>query len=410
MKKIYLIIVALVTLIVLISGCIKQIQQNPKANNTGWTQEGINNIVDSNNQFAFELYSELNNNQSNVFFSPYSIYSALAMAYEGARGETAQEMKSVFHFPDKSILRPNFAEIYNQMNTQNKNYELHTANALWAQQSYPFSNNYFNVIKDYYAGKATNLDFIKETEKSRQTINNWVEQQTNNKIKDLIKPGQLNDMTRLIITNAVYFKGKWVYQFDKKDTKEMDFRTLNETIKVPMMYLNSKAEFNYTETDDIQVLELPYTGNKISMFIFLPKNNISSLEKELNIEKIKEYEGMLKEQKVVIYLPKFKFKTRYVLNDQLIKMGMPTAFLADKADFSGMTGRRDLFISFVIHQAFVDVDEEGTEAAAATAVGMAATAVRQENIFKADHPFIFIIQDKTTGNILFLGKVVNPID
>ncbi|MEA1925225.1 MAG: serpin family protein [Candidatus Altiarchaeota archaeon] len=398
-----------VALVIFISGCVKQ-PTTPTGDDNAWTQEGINAVVNANNQFTFEIYSELNKNErGNIFLSPYSISSALAMTYEGAEGKTAEEMQDVFHFPEEDIRQPNSARIYNQLNERNKDYELHTANALWAQQDYRFLDEYSNTTERYYGGGVTNLDFVGETEKSRQIINGWVEDQTNDKIKDLIPPGQLNPMTRLVLTNAIYFKGTWVYQFDKKDTREMDFKiTPDNIIKVPMMHLdNDDARFNYAETEELQILELPYRGEEISMLILLPKEDIASLEKELDAEQLAEYKNILTKQGVVICLPKFTFETKYKLNDQLIEMGMPTAFTWPGADFSGMTGNNDLFISFVIHQAFVDVNEEGTEAAAATAVGMELGAM-PTNIFCADHPFIFIIQQKDTGNILFLGRVIDP--
>lgn len=391
-------------------------KQPPMANETGSTQEGVREVVDANNQFALELYPELSKNEKgNIFYSPYSISSALAMVYEGARGNTAEEIKSVFHFPNYEVLRPNFAAIYNDINEKSDAYELRAGNALWVQQDYHLLEDYKTVTERYYGGKAANVDFVKETEreKSRQTINSFIEEQTNGKIKDLIPKGMLDSMTRLVLTNAIYFKGTWVWQFDPKDTREEDFKiTPEKVVKVPMMYMEpepDKARFNYTDLEDLQILELPYKGEKISMLILLPKGNLSTSTIEpLTIEKLNEWKSKMKETKLdAIYLPKFEFDTKYFLNKDLKDLGMPTAF-SNNADFSGMSGKRDLFISFVIHQAYVKVDEKGTEAAAATAVGMKLTAVMPGNIFRADHPFIFIIQQKDTGNILFLGRVVDP--
>ncbi len=390
-----------------------QPDQPPQADNTGSTQQGVQDVANANNKFAFDLYSELNKSENgNIFYSPYSISAALAMTYEGAKGQTADEMKSVFHFPESNILRPNFAAIYNDINKENKDYELRTGNALWAQQDYPFLEDYMSRVEKYYGGKAANVDFIKETEKSRQTINNFIEEQTNNKIKDLIPEGFLDAMTRLVLTNAVYFKGIWEWQFDKSDTFEGDFKiTADNIIKTEMMNMEpnkDKAKFSYTDTGDLQILELPYKGDKISMLVLLPTENLDAIEPTLTAEKLNEYKSQMKETKLdSISLPKFEFDTKYFMEDILSNLGMPTAFL-ETADFSGMTGKKDLFIGFVIHQAYVKVDEEGTEAAAATAVGMKLTAVMPRNVFKADHPFIFIIQEKETGNILFLGRVVDP--
>lgn len=383
-----------------------------KADENGVTEEGLDSVVSANNQFALDLYSEFKDEEGNIFFSPYSISTALAMTYEGARGQTAEEIQSVFHFPaDDTVRRPAFARVYNELNREDKEYQLHTANALWAEQTYQFLPEYLNTVEKYYGGKTTNLDFITKTEKSRKTINNWVENQTNNKIKDLIPKGAIDVMTRLVLTNAIYFKGEWVKQFDEEDTSEQDFRVSSDkTVKVPMMRLTGEeAEFNYAETENLQILEMPYSGEELSMLILLPKeNDLGALEESLHTEKLDEWRKMIKEQRVNVYIPKFTFETKYTLNNYLKQMGMPTAF-SDNADFSGMTGNRDLFIGFVIHQAFVEVNEEGTEAAAATAVGMALTAMPEPTpVFRADHPFIFMIQERETGNILFLGKVADP--
>ena len=383
--------------------------QPPAADDTGSTPEGIQEVTNANNQFALEFYSELNKaEKGNLFFSPYSISAALAMTYEGAKGDTADEMQSVFHFPENNILRPNFAAIYNEINKKDKKYQLSTGNALWVQQDYPFLENYLTTVEKYYGGKAANVDFIGETEKSRQTINSFIEEQTNDKIKNLISKGVLNSMTRLVLTNAIYFKGTWEWEFDKSDTKERDFIiTEDNIVKVPMMYMDpDKATFNYADTDELQVLEMPYKDDEISMLILLPKENLESIE--FTTENLNKWKNQMKQEKLnSIYLPKFEFDTKYSLNENLKTLGMPTAF-SGSADFSGMTGGKDLFISEVIHQAYVKVDEKGTEAAAATAVVMELTAMPQEKRFRADHPFIFIIQEKQTGNILFLGKVTDP--
>ena len=389
-----------------------QPDQPPQADDTGSTQQGVQEVVNANNQFAFELYSEINKaKDSNIFYSPYSISSAIAMTYEGAKGQTADEMKSVFHFPESNILRPNFAEIYNDINKRTKAYELRTGNALWVQHDYPFLEDYTNRVEKYYGGKAANLDFIKETEKSRQTINSFIEEQTNNKIKDLIPSGALTPIMRLVLTNAIYFKGTWEWEFDKSDTREQDFKiTPTNIVKTPMMFMdNDKAEFNYADIGDLQILELPYKGEEISMLILLPTENLAAIEPSLTAEKLKEWKSQMNEFKLdAIYLPKFEFDTKYFMKDTLSAMGMPTAFEWPGADFSGMDGTEMLYIDKVIHQAYVKVDEKGTEAAAATAIMVGFGSAGPRNVFRADHPFIFIIQERETGNILFLGRVVDP--
>lgn len=392
------------------------------------TQEGIQEVVNANNQFAFDLYNEFDSQeQGNMFYSPYSISTALAMTYEGARGQTADEIQSVFHFPENSILRPNSAAIYNGLNEKNQEYELKTGNALWAQYDYEFLDEYMNNVEKYYGGKATNLDFAKETEKSRQTINSFIEEQTNGKIKDLIPKEVLSPMTRLVLTNAIYFKGTWEWEFDKSDTQERDFKiTPENVVKTEMMHMSpDEANFNYMETEKIQMIELPYKGDELSMLILLPRQgqewNWETREKiiydysiediEFNYEKFNEYKSEMKETNLdSIYLPKFEFDSKYFMAKNLENLGMPKAFIPGGADFSGMDGTNYLFISDVIHQAYVKVDEEGTEAAAATAVVMVESSMEGSGppVFNADHPFIFIIQEKQTGNILFLGRVNDP--
>jgi serpin B len=397
-------IIVLLLACLVILGCKEM--PAPKADDTGATAEGIASVVEANNRFAFEFYEQIDS-EDNVFFSPYSISVAFAMLYEGANGQTAEEIKDVFQYPEDDLTRrSSFASIYNEINKRDKEYKLSTANALWAQKDYQFLQSYLDTIKNRYGGNTTNLDFVRETEKSRQTINNWVEERTNDKIKDIIPPGVLNDMTRLVLTNAIYFKGDWVIKFDKKRTSKQDFKiTEDNVVQVDMMAMTGeKARFNYTETEDLQILELPYKGKEISMLVLLPKENLDNVS--LDAEKLAEYRNNLQERDINVYLPKFTFETKTDLNKILIDMGMPTAFSLD-ADLSGMDGTQNLFVTKAIHQAFVEVNEEGTEAAAATAIVVGFKGI-MTNEFRADHPFMFIIQQRDTGNILFMGKVVDP--
>lgn len=426
MNKKLLLIIAIIIVPVIILGVLrfKNIDfSNPAdfltslVNDTQPIPKEFDTVVEANNQFAFDLYSEYKSEKGNIFFSPYSISTALTMTYEGARGKTAEEMQAVLRIPkDDKKRRLESERIYNQINKNSKDYKLSTANALWAQEDYKFLEEYINNVEKYYGGKTTNLDFIKETEKSRVIINNWVEDQTNNKIKNLIPKESVSVMTRLILTNAIYFKGAWVLQFNKKNTKDEDFKTSSgKTVKIPMMKLTGDdAEFNYAKADKVQILELPYDGEDLSMLLILPEeDSLKKLERSINTKKLSEWKSVLKKQRVDIYIPKFKFETKYFMAETLKKMGMPLAFKWPGADFSGMDGTRNLYIGDVIHQAFVEVNEEGTEAAAATAVIMmwgSAGNIEEPVIpvFRADHPFIFIIQQKETGNILFMGRVSNP--
>ncbi|NPV84326.1 MAG: serpin family protein [Candidatus Aminicenantes bacterium] len=370
-------------------------------------------VVGAINYFAFDLYSYLKKGEpGNLFYSPFSLSVAMGMTYEGAREQTAAEIRQVFHYPDDiNILRQGFSEVLARVNRKDRNYDLRTANALWAQKNYPFLPEYFQAVEKYYGGRVTNLDFVGDTENSRLIINRWVEEQTSNRIKDLIPQGVITPLTRLVLTNAIYFKGLWEKQFPKKATAEADFRvSADKTVKVPMMFLQD-AEVNYFENEDLQAVELPYVGGEISMLVLLPKAELSRVESYLSSEKLEALRGMLTgREKVDIYLPRFKFETKYLMGGKeglLGKMGMPTAFTM-AADLSGLTGRKELYITEVVHQAFVEVNEEGTEAAAATAVIVGIKMVQRKPVFRADHPFIFIIQERQTGTILFLGRVVNP--
>lgn len=376
-------------------------------------------VVDGNNRFALDLYALLaddpTHRDDNLFFSPFSISSALAITYEGARGTTADEIRSVFHFPEnQSILRSGFAGVIEDINSRANAYTLRTANALWAEQTYPFLGDYISAAEQHYGARTTNLDFINTPDKSRGIINTWVEDQTEDRIKDLLQPGTINPLTRLVITNAIYFKGTWVAQFDEEKTTDADFRTgTGAIVRVPMMeQTDEDARYGYAETDILQALSMPYEsgeGKDLSMLVLLPKNDdLARIERSLNTRMLSSLQDSLRTRKVIVYFPKFVMETKYSLPVVLSAMGMPTAF-TPSADFSGMDGTRNLFIDDVIHQAFVEVNEEGTEAAAATAVEMVTKAVAvREPVFRADHPFFFMIRDNKTGTILFMGRLTDP--
>jgi serpin B len=380
------------------------------ADDEGVTPEGVKAVEDANNEFALKIYKEvIKEEKENIFISPYSISTALAIVYEGAREETAEEIVSVFGFPEgDSVRRSAVASIYNRLNTENDNYEMKTANALWVQEDYNLLPTFTEATERFYGGLARNIDFGKDPEKAREIINSWVAEKTNDIIDELFPENSFSDLTRLVITNAIYFKGDWEDEFDEEETTESDFHiNSDETVQVEMMQKRD-GEYRYYEDELVQVLEMPYKGEEVLMTVILPReNDLSAIENSITLEKIKTFGTKAYKQEVDVYLPKFEFDTDYQLNNYLQSLGMTRSFGGD-ADFSGMNGDRSLFIGKVVHSAYIKVDEKGTEAAAATGVVMELTSMPEEKKqFKADHPFIFIIQEKT-GNILFMGRVVNP--
>ncbi|MHC4425295.1 MAG: serpin family protein [Planctomycetota bacterium] len=384
-------------------------------------------ILEANNKFALGLYAKLQSRDGNLFFSPYSISTALAMVYAGARGETESQMAEVLHFPivvnpatessstpvpDRQRFASAFGKIIKDLNNRGQKgiYELSVANALWGQERYGFLEEFLELIKTNYGGQFSEVDFIRATEATRKTVNTWVERKTNNKIKNLIGKGVLDAMTRLVLTNATYFKGNWARQFEEERTRDAPF-TLADGKKIETAMMNQTAEFGYVETETFQALELPYVDDELSMIVLLPKkfDGLCDLEKTLTLENLSQWLGRLRKQEVVVSVPKFKMTSQFSLASVLKSMGMNDAF-SGSADFSGINGKRDLFISAVIHKAYVDVNEEGTEAAAATAVAVRLTSVAPVRIpvFRADHPFLFLIRDNDSVSILFIGRVMNP--
>jgi serine protease inhibitor len=370
-------------------------------------------VIRGNNAFAFDLYAHLAGQKGNLFFSPYSVSTALAMTYAGARGQTAIEMCETLHFPlPQEELHPAFARLLKEMDGKDKNrpFEMHIANALWGQKDYGFLNELLEVTKTNYGAGLREVDFVKDTEGARQTINRWVEEQTNDKIKELIQPRILDSDTRLVLTNAIYYKAPWQTPFSEGRTKEGEFHvTSDQKVMHPIMH--QTGEFKYLDVGEFQLLDMPYKGYDQSMVVLLPKktDGLAELEKTLTAQNLENWLTKGRERQVDVTFPRFKFMHAFELNKKLADMGMPDAFTPD-ADFSGMNGRKDLSISNVIHQAFVDVHEKGTEAAAATAVVMARASAPPEPPakFQADHPFVFVIRDNRTGSILFLGRVINP--
>ncbi len=376
-------------------------------------------IVDGGNQFALDLYQRMRSIKGNLFFSPSSISTALAMAYAGAAGETEAEMAKTLHFRmSKERLHEAMTALQAFWKTPDKKtgIRLNLANRLWGQQSYEFLPEFMTVTRDQYGAELARLDFA-QSEAARQTINGWVQQQTQDKITDLIPAGSISADTKLVLTNAVYFHGIWTDPFKKNVTKDQDFFiAATDKIKVPMMHRSDA--FRYGAIDDLQILEMPYGDGSLSMVLLLPSkiDGLAELEAKLTFQNLRSWTASVRqEEEVKVYLPRFKTTSQFEISGMLQAMGMKSAFDASTADFSGMTGGKDLFISAAIHKAFVDVNEEGTEAAAATGIIMAPTAAvidepKPPPVFRADHPFVFMIRDNRNQAILFLGRIMNPLN
>ncbi|XP_071342474.1 leukocyte elastase inhibitor-like [Trachinotus anak] len=376
-------------------------------------------ISSSNTVFALDLFRTLSqaNTAGNIFVSPLSISSALAMVYLGARGDTAAQMAQALSFGSGEGVHADFQTLTADINSPSASYILKTANRLYGETTSNFLSQFLADTQKFYQADLRAVDFIGAPEMCREEINSWVEQQTENKIKDLLKPGTVSTMTRLALVNAIYFKGNWMNRFDKANTKEMPFKvSQNETKPVQMMYQMKKLPYNYIPEHGLQILELPYMEEELSMFILLPDESakgsdpLLKLEKQLTQERLDEWtnrESMDVSSDVIVHLPKFKLEEDYQLNDPLAKLGMTDVFSSAKADLSGMTGEGGLFLSTVAHKAFVEVNEEGTEAAAATA-GIVSFCMLREEHFTADHPFLFFIRHNKTKSILFFGRFSSP--
>ncbi|KAI8513274.1 serine-type endopeptidase inhibitor [Branchiostoma belcheri] len=354
----------------------------------------------ANTEFALSLYRQLCGDGGNVFFSPYSISVALAMTSLGACGSTEAAMKGTLCFKDMSndVLHSTFSTLHQQLYASDK-CTLQTANRLYGEQTYSFLQDFLDATRKNYGAELASVDFKGAAEQVRGNINKWVEEQTKDKIKDLIPAGAVDSMTRLVLVNAIYFKGTWHKQFTTEVTWDEDFNiNNNEKVKVPMMKMDDK--FNYASL----------RGKELSMLIFLPDEveGIRDLESALTATILQTVSSQMKKRMIRVRLPRFKLEQDFSLGNTLKKMGMGEAF-GDGADFSGMSAAADLFISEVVHKAFVEVNEEGTEAAAGSGVRMMKRSLpRPPTPFFADHPFIFLIRDNRSSSVLFLGKMQKP--
>ncbi|XP_029897969.1 heterochromatin-associated protein MENT-like [Aquila chrysaetos chrysaetos] len=401
----------------------------------------------STNTFTLDLYKQLNeiSKGQNIFFSPWSIATALAMVYLGAKGDTATQMAEVLHFnqtagkegssettrpslgrPKKRKMDPEhkqaenihsgFKELLSAINKPSSTYLLKSANRLYEEKTYPLLPNFLQLITSYYNAKPQAVNFKTDAEQARALINSWVENETERKIQDLLPAGSLNTHTVLVLVNAIYFKGNWKKKFLEKNTSEMAFRlSKTKTKPVQMMFLQDEFLMLHETTMKFKIIELPYVENELSMFVLLPDDihdnttGLELVESELTYEKLAEWtkSANMVKAKVDLYLPKLKLEENYDLKSTLSSMGIRNAFDPIQADFTGMSVKKDLFISKVIHKAFIEVNEEGTEAAAATGV-LVLRSKAPTMTFKADHPFLFFIRHNKSQTILFFGRLCSP--
>jgi serpin B len=378
-------------------------------------------LVRGNTAFALDLYTQLRQEDGNRFLSPLSISTALAMTYAGAEGETALQMAKTLHFalpPDQlhAAFHRLLAELQGRNTTrigskETADIQLLSASALWSQSGERILPDFQKRIEVNYKGGLYPVDFRNAADEARRTINTWVEEQTREKIKDLLKPGQVSPQTRLILTNAIYFKAFWATPFSNEQTQPADFHVSpRDQVRVAMMHRIDR--FRYLDESAFQAIELPYKGETLGLMIVLPKaiDGLTPLESSLTPERLETWTKRLATRRVQVSIPKFKLTDEFELSRPLVALGMPLAFQPGAADFSGMTGTRDFNLSAVVHKAFVEVEEKGTEAAAATGVVAVTAAViaTPPPVFRADHPFFFLIRDIRTGSILFLGRLTNP--
>lgn len=393
--------------------------KSDKARNVeiAFEQADVDALVGGNNAFAFDLYQQLRSQDGNMIYSPFSISLAMAMVYGGARGGTAEQMASTLHFPftdQKLHSGYNWLDLELEKRAlgsegkKNSGFELSIANSIWGQQGYDFQQTFLDLLAENYGAGLRSTDFVNESEASRKAINEWVSDETKDKIQDLLPEGSVNPNTRLVLANAIYFFAPWLDEFDKNNTSAREFTLIDgNKVNVDMMY--AKHRYGYLFGPGYQAVEIPYRGDQVAFLAIMPdEGNFANFEEDLSADKMKEIRAQIQYGDVKLTMPKFKFESKFGLNDTLRALGISDAFDDGAADFSGIDGRKDLVITDVVHKAYIDVNEKGTEAAAATGIVVGVTSMREENVITLDHPFIFAIFDKVTGSILFLGRVTNP--
>ncbi|XP_006087257.1 serpin B3 isoform X1 [Myotis lucifugus] len=394
------------------------------------TNDTMNSLSEANTRFAYDLYQLFRKStKENIFYSPLSITSALAMVYLGSRKRTASEIQKVLHFnevienrtrgttraqvEESGNVHQQFQKLLTELNKPTDAYKLSLANRLYGDKKFQFFQEYLDNVKKFYLASVESADFVNATEETRKMINSWVESQTNEKIKDLFPKGSLNRSTILVLVNAIYFKGQWNEKFDPKGTKQGQFWLNKDTSKVVQM-MKQRNMFKFASLEDMQakILEIPYKDKDLSMVLLLPNeiDGLQQLEDKLTAEKLIEWTSSrnMSMRDVHVQLPRFKVEQSFELQATMKALGMVDAFSSQDADFTGMSGSGELVISAMIHKSFVEVTEEGTEAAAATGIGISTTSAPNYKMFHCDHPFLFLIKHNKTNSILFFGRFSSP--
>ncbi len=390
----------------------------PRITSLSVSKDDLAALTDGNDAFALDLYGSFRSQDSNLVFSPYSISSALAMTYAGALGQTESQMAQALHYTlPQDRLHPAFDQLDLNLRQEGQStskdqqpLQLNVVNAVWAEQTYSFLHQYLDLVAKYYGAGIRLVDFVHQSAPARQEINNWVSDQTQNKVQNLIAEGALDPSTRMVLVNAIYFKANWEQQFDPNHTQAAPFHLLDGSQSQVKMMSENLSGVRFVASSGYQAVELPYQGETATMDVIVPaEGQFEQFESTLNAQDLGKILGSMQPASVALGLPKFSFSASFDLSDRLSALGMSDAFDPNLADFSGMTGKRNLYINKVLHQAFVAVDENGTEAAAATSVIMGPTAILGPNItLTVDHPFLFVIRDLSSGQILFLGRVLDP--
>ncbi len=368
--------------------------------------------ADSTDAFSSDLYGQLSEKGKNLIYSPYSISSALSMTSLGALGVTKDEMQRVLHSGDENYDQQ-FGVVIRSLESVGKfgNVSLNTANSIWVEKNYRLRQRFIDLNRKYYNTGLYSVEFSKNPDKVRKEINKWIEEQTKDKIRDMLAENDLSRITRLVLANAVYFYGHWLHEFDPNKTEDQMFYPIDgEAVETPFMFI--KERFRIHKDRTMTALDMPYLGEDVSMIIILPNESDGLPKLEDRLEELRDWlpvKDVDPTRELEVYIPRFKFEASFDLRDALVKMGMVAAF-SDQADFRDIEPEGELFISKVKHKAFIEVNEAGTEAAAATVVEMRMKgAMPQETPqFRADHPFLFVIRHNITGAILFVGKIENP--